>query len=80
MAMVKDPVCGMEIDSSQAAAQTVHEGRAYYFCSEECRQTFLEDPEDLVRSDDELRGSAGPRRRAWGTGAAASISAGASSS
>jgi Cu+-exporting ATPase len=48
MAKVKDPVCGMEFDSSQAEAQTVYQGQAYYFCSEECRRTFEEDPKEFV--------------------------------
>ena len=51
MATVTDPVCGMQIDSSQAAAQTVYDGVAYYFCSEECRRTFEEDPEEFVGAD-----------------------------
>ncbi len=49
MAMVKDPVCGMEIDTSQAAAQTSYQGQVFYFCSEECRRTFEETPEDYLR-------------------------------
>lgn len=49
MAMVTDPVCGMEIDSSQAPAQTIHNGQAYYFCSEECRRTFEENPEKCLK-------------------------------
>lgn len=48
MAKVKDPVCGMEIDESQAEAQTTYQGQAYYFCSEECRKTFQENPEEFV--------------------------------
>lgn len=48
MAMVKDPVCGMEFDSSQAEAQTTHNGKAYFFCSEECRRTFEENPKEFV--------------------------------
>ncbi|MCC6208904.1 MAG: YHS domain-containing protein [Gammaproteobacteria bacterium] len=34
--MEKDPVCGMLMGPKQAAAQRVHEGRTYYFCSTEC--------------------------------------------
>jgi YHS domain-containing protein len=49
MAMVKDPVCGMEIDSSQAAAQTTYQGQAYFFCSEDCRRTFEENPEEFLK-------------------------------
>ena len=41
---VKDPVCGMEIRPADAAATEVHEGRAFYFCSEACHQTFVDDP------------------------------------
>lgn len=48
MAKVKDPVCGMEFDSSQAEAQATYQGRAYYFCSEECRKTFQENPAEYV--------------------------------
>ena len=49
MAMVKDPVCGTEIDTSQAAAQTIYEGQAYYFCSEECRRTFEQNPKECLK-------------------------------
>ena len=50
MAMVKDPVCGMELDSSQAEAQTIYKDQVYYFCSTECRRTFEENPEEFVGS------------------------------
>ena len=50
MAKVKDPVCGMEFDSSQAEAQTTYHGQAYYFCSEECRRTFDEDPKEFINN------------------------------
>jgi YHS domain-containing protein len=48
VATVTDPVCGMKIDSSQAAAQTTYEGQAYYFCSTDCRDTFEQSPRDYV--------------------------------
>lgn len=51
MAKVKDPVCGMEIDESQAEAQTTYNGQAYYFCSEDCLRTFEENPEEFVGKD-----------------------------
>ncbi len=50
MAMVKDPVCGMEFNSSQAEAQTTYEGQAYFFCSEECRQTFEQNPKEFINN------------------------------
>jgi adenylate cyclase len=55
MAMVTDPVCGMRIDSGDAAATAEHEGRTYYFCSEACRDAFVADPKAYPAS-----GVAGP--------------------
>jgi Cu+-exporting ATPase len=48
MATVTDPVCGMQIDSTQAAGQAMHNGKAYYFCAEECRAKFVEHPEKYI--------------------------------
>jgi Cu+-exporting ATPase len=45
MATVKDPVCGMEIDPSSAAASEEHEGQTFSFCSQACRQAFVADPD-----------------------------------
>ena len=44
MAMVTDPVCGMRIDTEDAAATADYEGKTYYFCSQVCRDTFVADP------------------------------------
>ncbi|WP_081785274.1 YHS domain-containing protein [Cellulomonas sp. KRMCY2] len=41
---VIDPVCGMSIDPSTAAASRAYEGRIYYFCSAHCAATFGADP------------------------------------
>jgi len=46
--LVTDPVCGMQINSAAAAAQTVYEGKTYYFCVEQCHQKFLMDPAPYV--------------------------------
>jgi len=37
---VKDPVCGMLIDSERAAAQGTYDGKTVYFCAEACKRTF----------------------------------------
>lgn len=50
MAMVTDPVCGMQIDSSQAEAQSMYEGTAYYFCSQECRKEFESNPKKYAKA------------------------------
>lgn len=42
--LVKDPVCGMEVDPESAAAQSEHEGATYYFCAEACKTQFDADP------------------------------------
>lgn len=42
--MTKDPVCGMAIDETKAAATAVYQGRTYHFCSESCKSKFLQDP------------------------------------
>jgi Cu+-exporting ATPase len=44
MAMVTDPVCGMRIDTDDAAATAEHEGKTYYFCSQACHDAFVADP------------------------------------
>lgn len=40
-----DPVCGMWIDLSTAAASTEHAGETYFFCDPGCRAAFLSDPD-----------------------------------
>lgn len=43
--MTRDPVCGMEVDPTKAAATSLHAGQTYYFCSEVCHKTFAAAPE-----------------------------------
>ncbi|HEX6261997.1 MAG TPA: YHS domain-containing protein [Actinomycetota bacterium] len=45
-----DPVCGMTVEESEAAATFEHEGRTYYFCSVDCREEFEENPEDYAEA------------------------------
>jgi len=42
--MTKDPVCGMQVDETKAAATTVYHGTAYAFCSAACKNTFEKSP------------------------------------
>jgi Cu+-exporting ATPase len=48
MAMVTDPVCGMRIESDDAAATAEHDGRTIYFCSQACHDAFVADPSRYV--------------------------------
>ena len=50
---VKDPVCGMEIRPEDAAATEEHEGLTFYFCSEACHETFVNDPHRYGHPKDE---------------------------
>ena len=43
--MVRDPVCGMEINAQRAAALSEYQGETYYFCSTECKQEFDRNPQ-----------------------------------
>ena len=47
---VKDPVCGMEIDSATAAAKSVYAGKVYYFCSQDEKAKFDKDPEAYLKT------------------------------
>ncbi len=42
--MIKDPVCGMEIDPANAVATRSTKGGKYHFCSIQCAETFDSDP------------------------------------
>ena len=44
MSLVKDPVCGMEVDTTRAAASGTYQGATHYFCSSACADTFRADP------------------------------------
>lgn len=46
--MVRDPVCGMEIDPKGAFAIREHMGQKYYFCSEDCVNKFDANPHSFV--------------------------------
>ncbi len=46
--MVTDPVCKMNIDEKKAAAQSVYNGKTYYFCAVSCKQKFDANPEKYL--------------------------------
>lgn len=39
-----DPVCGLHLNETEAAAAALHNGRIYYFCSPEHKEQFVKDP------------------------------------
>jgi len=46
--MPRDPICGMQVDPEKGLKEVVG-GKTYYFCSEECRRTFLAPEAELRR-------------------------------
>ena len=53
--MEKDVVCGMQVDPKNAAGQSEYQGKTYYFCSKEDKETFLKSPEKYVKADDKKK-------------------------
>lgn len=49
--MVKDPVCGMEVDEKAASAKSDYRGKTYYFCCSGCKESFDKEPEKYVREE-----------------------------
>ena len=43
-----DPVCGMEV-KPESPVRADFQGQTYGFCSDECRQKFLAQPEAFVK-------------------------------
>ena len=48
--MVKDPVCGMDVDEKNAVATAEYKGKTYYFCCHGCKVNFQQLPEQYVKS------------------------------
>ena len=46
----KDPVCGMTVDASKAAASIDYEGKLYHFCCKGCAEKFKTDPAKYLSS------------------------------
>jgi len=46
--MVKDPVCGMQVDEKKAGATSAYKGTMYHFCCPACKATFDTIPEKFT--------------------------------
>jgi len=42
--MVKDPVCGMDVDPESAAGSYEYQGETYFFCNQYCLEKFKAEP------------------------------------
>ena len=45
--MEKCAVCGMNVNPTEAPSSD-YQGRTYYFCSDECKEQFDQDPQRYV--------------------------------
>jgi Cu+-exporting ATPase len=54
--MVKDPVCGMNVDSAAAKHRHEHAGTTYFFCSAGCRVKFEANPQKYLSAKDPVCG------------------------
>ncbi|MCB0191528.1 MAG: heavy metal translocating P-type ATPase [Anaerolineae bacterium] len=66
--MVKDPVCGMEIDPAAAVAKRSIDGSDYYFCSDHCAETFDADPDQYIPGQEGHSQGATPQAHSATTG------------
>ncbi len=48
MAVAKDPVCGMEIETTSTDLKIEHDGTTYWFCGKGCVLEFRDDPERFL--------------------------------
>ena len=50
--VTKDPVCGMELNIENTEERSEYWGRTFYFCSDQCRNKFDENPAQYVSRAD----------------------------
>ncbi len=47
--MARDPVCDMQVNENETKFHSEHSGKKYFFCSEECKDTFDNKPDQFAR-------------------------------
>jgi len=53
--MVKDPVCGMDLDEKKVTQKTFYRGKTYYFCSATCKKEFDKDPSKFTKQEEKQK-------------------------
>ena len=46
--MEKDPVCGMNVKTDEAAGRSEYQGKSYFFCAVSCKERFDRNPQTFV--------------------------------
>ena len=62
VATARDPVCGMEVDSTTNPLRAEHKGQTYFFCSRGCMLDFQDDPERYLDPSYQPSGMEGHER------------------
>jgi Cu+-exporting ATPase len=52
--VVKDLVCGMDVEST-AAGRSEYKGQTYHFCGSKCKEKFDKNPEQYVSKSAAVR-------------------------
>lgn len=55
VALVKDPVCGMDVDPADSAGSTEYRGETYHFCSTHCLHRFKQGPAAFLEKRADIR-------------------------
>ncbi len=48
--MMRDPVCGMEVDQKKNPPTSMYQGKQYAFCGQNCKKMFDQNPEKYATS------------------------------
>jgi len=51
--MVKDPVCGMNVDEKTGTLKSEYMGKTYYFCSQSCKEVFEKNPKRFAEDSED---------------------------
>src|SRR5208337_4090767 len=54
VALVKDPVCGMNVSPATSRHHTAHDGKTYHFCCAGCVEKFRADPQKYLQAKPSL--------------------------
>jgi YHS domain-containing protein len=58
--MMKDPVCGAQVDEKSASATSNYQGRMYAFCGSDCKEKFDKNPQQYAQSGEGSKSSRQP--------------------
>ncbi|MEM9050210.1 MAG: heavy metal translocating P-type ATPase [Pseudomonadota bacterium] len=62
--IIRDPICGMQVDPAKDTPRFEYRGRAFYFCCEGCRSRFAADPTAYLTATDPVSGESVDRASA----------------